>query len=150
MSSWIEEELNLLQLYQDQTLSGDILLPQHAVENVYELDSDFRPQELQSLSSSRSGNFFSSRVQAAMYGQALAIMLKLRHAPGNVIFSPGVYVVTFDTVEGERTEVFAQETLDPVFSISGYFISNDYAESAIQTIGMKQLIIAYRTLMCIR
>lgn len=157
MPSWIENELNMLTLYQQQTQCGDVLLPQFPDDNMQELDSSLRPQVLMSTNAAGTGNYFSNRVQAAMYGQAISVMLRLRHAPGNIKYQPGAFAimvefnyVNHDGSEGGDCDVFAQEVDSPLFAISGYFLEMEQAEAAIQTIGIKHIAMAHKTLMCVR
>lgn len=153
MSSWLEEELSILQMYDSHTKCGDIVLPQHPDDKMYELGSDFRPTQLTNMNAARSGNFFSNRVQAAVYGQALAVMMKLRHLRGNIIYAPGCWIVSVDFTQ-EKPEAYAlQVNTDEgecPFAISGYFDSMESAEAAIDTIGCSNIVSAYRTLMVIR
>lgn len=139
-STWLEEEEFARRLSRDDVTP----LPATADDSCYELDSDFRPQVLMSVGSARSGNFFSSRTQAAMYGQALGTLLKLRRASGAIAYRPGCAIVVV-----ENGEVFARETDGPEFAVSGYFDSLDLAESAIDTVGRSQIALAVKTLMCI-
>lgn len=139
-STWLEEDEFARRLLRDDVTP----LPVSADDSCYELDSDFRPQVLMSVGSARSGNFFSSRTQAAVYGQSLATLLKLRRVPGVIAYRPGAAIIVL-----EDGEVFARETDGPEFSVSGYFDSLDLAESAIDTIGRAQIALAVKTLMCI-
>jgi hypothetical protein len=144
MSNWAEDEVTVaVALAQKATI-----LPAHPDNSFYELDSDFRPQELMSLGSSRSGNFFSNRVQAAAYGIAISTMLRLRRLPGAVAWYPGSFMI-FCEFQKDGCDVFVTQVDEPVFGISGYFDTMEQAEAAIETIGRRQILLAHKTLMCL-
>ena len=149
MSNWLEEELSILTLYQDQTKNGDFLLPQWPAAHFYELNNELTAETIQSITAMRSGNYFSSRVQASIYGQALSVMLRLRHMVGNIAYQEGAFVIEVDYSNTEP-DVYPMQVDRPVFFISGFFLEMDQAITAIDTIGVKHIHMAYKTLMCIR
>lgn len=143
MSNWAEDDVSVaIALAQKATI-----LPSHPENSYYELDSDFRPQELMSLGSSRSGNFFSNRVQAAAYGIALSTMLRLRRLPGAIAWRPGAFLI-FCEFQEDHSDVFVMQVEEPVFGLSGYFDTLEQAEAAIETIGRRQILLTHKTLMC--
>lgn len=147
--NWFEEEKEAMAYLQKDATP----LPLHADNGFFELDSDFRPQELMSLGSSRSGNFFSNRVQAASYGLALSVLLQLRHAPGATVYKSGAYVIVVAPIsktQRELVDVYARQVNDtdePEFALSGCFDTVEQAEAAIESVGRNRISTAFKTLM---
>lgn len=146
--NWFEEEKEAMAYLEKEATP----LPQHADNGFFELDSDFRPQEIMSLGSSRTGNFFSNRVQASAYGLALSVFMQLRHAPGAVAYRPGTYVIVVDPIsktQRDAVDVYARQISgETEFALSGCFDTVEQAEAAIAAIGWRRIAAAYKTLMC--
>lgn len=147
--NWFEEEKEAM-VYLEKEATP---LPQYADNGYFELDSDFRPQEIMSLGSSRTGNFFSNRVQASAYGLALSVMMQLRHAPGATVYKQGAYIITVSPISStqrELADVYARQVRqdEPEFAISGCFDTVEQAEAAIESIGYRRIAAAFKTLMC--